>query len=61
MACGGEIRRPLFAYWMYIGVFWNSHRFCFGIRAATAVFGKILGYKNKEEVRRAPLVRRELD
>lgn len=35
MACGGELRRPLFAYWMYIGVFWNSRRFCFGIRAAT--------------------------
>ena len=28
---------PLFVYLLHIPLFWNSRRFCFGIRAATPV------------------------
>lgn len=54
MACGGESRRPFFAYWMYIGVFWNSRRFCFGIRAATATDTRGLSAVKKVEIEVLP-------
>ena len=40
-ACGGDFAGRESAYFVYNPVFWNSRRFCFGIRAATVVISRV--------------------
>ena len=41
-ACGGDSAGRESAYLVYNPVFWNSRRFCFGIRAATELLQRIV-------------------